>query len=228
MTTYLGKRCSFGLPRVLFVNCRQFMYLVFPFWFWGQDVGSDCISSDHCLSFYFSVRWLLLAKVSPVEYAFKHGTYHNFSHLRGHDSCPHHYTLEMSWYTDHCHRWTFPQSHNPLKISKIPIKWAMNIWAENAETHFGYLSRFTVDVLAKSVLTLLSGFYSQNTNLLPPKPKSTFRHLKRGIQDFHRKYVLVPADKAANNVVVVWLLHYINTLKQELRPTKRLLKKRSL
>ena len=45
--------------------------------------------------------------------------------------------------------------------------------------------------------------YSQNTNLLPPKPKSTFRHLKQGIQDFHKKYVLVPADKAANNVVVV-------------------------
>ena len=46
-------------------------------------------------------------------------------------------------------------------------------------------------------------FYSQNTNLLPPKSKSAFRHLKQGIQDFHRKYVLVPADKAANNVVVV-------------------------
>ena len=46
-------------------------------------------------------------------------------------------------------------------------------------------------------------FYSQNTNLLPPKPKSTFRHLKQGIHDFHRKYVLVQADKAANNVVVV-------------------------
>ena len=64
-------------------------------------------------------------------------------------------------------------------------------------------------------------FYSQNTNLLPPKPKSSFGHLKQGIQEFHRKYVLVPADKAANNVVVVvcWL-HYINTLKQELNGTK--------
>ena len=46
-------------------------------------------------------------------------------------------------------------------------------------------------------------FYSRNTHLLPPKPKSSFRHLKRGIQDFHINYVLVPADKAANNVVVV-------------------------
>ena len=41
-------------------------------------------------------------------------------------------------------------------------------------------------------------FYSQNTNFLPPKPKSSFRHLKQGIQEFHRKYVLVSADKAAN------------------------------
>ena len=28
MTTCLGKNCSFGLPRVPFVNCCQFMYLV--------------------------------------------------------------------------------------------------------------------------------------------------------------------------------------------------------
>ena len=46
-------------------------------------------------------------------------------------------------------------------------------------------------------------FYSQNTNLLPSKPKSSFRHLKQGIQEFHWKYVLVPADKDANNVVFV-------------------------
>ena len=46
-----------------------------------------------------------------------------------------------------------------------------------------------------------------------------FRHLKRGIQDFHMNYVLVPADKAANNVVVFWRLYYINTLKRELVDT---------
>ena len=63
-------------------------------------------------------------------------------------------------------------------------------------------------------------FYSQNTNLLPPKPKYLFRHFKQGIQEFHRKCVLVPADKAANNVVVVCRLHYINTLKQELNGKK--------
>ena len=63
-------------------------------------------------------------------------------------------------------------------------------------------------------------FYSQNTNLLRPKPKSSFRRLKQCMQEFHRKYVLVPADKAANNVVIVCRLHYINTLKQELYGTK--------
>ena len=46
-------------------------------------------------------------------------------------------------------------------------------------------------------------FYSQNTNMLPRKPKISYRYLKLGIQEFHRKYVLVPVNKAANNVVVV-------------------------
>ena len=46
-------------------------------------------------------------------------------------------------------------------------------------------------------------FYSNNLDLLPPKPKLSFRYLKQGIQEFHGKYVLAPADKAANNVVVV-------------------------
>ena len=59
-------------------------------------------------------------------------------------------------------------------------------------------------------------FYSQNTNLLPLKHKSSFRHLKQGNQEFHRKYVLVPADKAANNVVVVCRLYYISTLNRNL------------
>ena len=63
-------------------------------------------------------------------------------------------------------------------------------------------------------------FYSQTTNLLPPKPKSSFRPLKQGIQEFHRHNVLVPADKAANNVVVVCRLHYVHTLKQELDGTR--------
>ena len=46
-------------------------------------------------------------------------------------------------------------------------------------------------------------FYSQNTNMLPCEPKISYRYLKSGIEEFHRKYVLVLADKAANSVVVV-------------------------
>ena len=39
--------------------------------------------------------------------------------------------------------------------------------------------------------------------ILPRKPNISYRYLKSGIEEFHRKYVFVPADKAANNVVVV-------------------------
>ena len=46
-------------------------------------------------------------------------------------------------------------------------------------------------------------FYKSNPDLLPPKPKFSYRHLKKVIQTFHSKFVLVPADKAANNVIIV-------------------------
>ena len=54
MITYLGNSCSFGLPRVPTVNCRQFMYLViFPFGFEGRMWDQVVSVPDHCLSFYF-------------------------------------------------------------------------------------------------------------------------------------------------------------------------------
>ena len=52
MTTYLGKSCSFGLPRVPFVNCGQFMYLVISlFGFEGRMWDLIVSVPDHCLSF---------------------------------------------------------------------------------------------------------------------------------------------------------------------------------
>ena len=47
-------------------------------------------------------------------------------------------------------------------------------------------------------------FYSRNTHLLPPKPKSFFRHLKRAIQDFHMNYVLVPSDCCSCLTIVLY------------------------
>ena len=57
MTTYLGKSCSFCLPRVPFVNCRQFMYLVISlFGFKGRILDLTVSVPDHCLSFYFQLQ----------------------------------------------------------------------------------------------------------------------------------------------------------------------------
>ena len=38
-------------------------------------------------------------------------------------------------------------------------------------------------------------FYTNNLDPLLPKPKLSFRYLKQGIQEFHRKYVLVQLVK---------------------------------
>ena len=54
MTTCLGKRCSFGLPRVPSVNCCQFMYLVvYVFGFKGRMWDLIVSVPDDFLSFYF-------------------------------------------------------------------------------------------------------------------------------------------------------------------------------
>ena len=59
MTTCLGKSRSFGLPRVPFVNCCQFMYY-FLFGFDGRIW--DLIVSENCLSLYFS-QWIHMINV---------------------------------------------------------------------------------------------------------------------------------------------------------------------
>ena len=76
-----------------------------------------------------------------------------------------------------------------------------NRWCKREYVEPNALKEWKVSIL--NIVDQRIKFYSQNTNLLTPKPKSTFRHLKQGIQDFHTKYVLISADKAANNVVVV-------------------------
>ena len=61
MTTYLEKRCPVCLPRVPFVNCRQFMYLVISlFGFEGRIWDLIVSVPDHCLSFYFHSKYIKL------------------------------------------------------------------------------------------------------------------------------------------------------------------------
>ena len=62
MTTCLEKSCSFGLPRVPFVNCFQFMYLVISLLvlragcgIWDMMWDLDVSVLDHCLSFYLAL-----------------------------------------------------------------------------------------------------------------------------------------------------------------------------
>ena len=93
-----------------------------------------------------------------------------------------------------------------------------NRWCKRESVECNAMKEWTLSIF--NIVDTRIKFYSQNTNLLPRKPNFFFSRLKQCIQEFHRKYVLVLADKAANNAVVVCRLHYINTLKQELNCTK--------
>ena len=58
MTTYLEKSCSFGLPRVPFVNCRQFMYLEY-------FLNSEFYKMLSCILYHYSK--LLYKKLSHAQ-----------------------------------------------------------------------------------------------------------------------------------------------------------------
>ena len=76
-----------------------------------------------------------------------------------------------------------------------------NRWCNRKNVEPDALKEWKINIF-KIIDTPIS-FYARNTHLLPPKPKSSFRLCKRGSQYFHMNYVLVPEDKAADNVVVV-------------------------
>ena len=72
-----------------------------------------------------------------------------------------------------------------------------NRWCKREYVESNARTSWKIDIF-KNIYGRIS-FYCNNLDLLPPKPKFTFRHLKKGIQEFHWRFVLAPADKAANN-----------------------------
>ena len=68
MTTYLGKSCSFGFPRVPFINYPQFMYLVISFFGFKGRMWDLIVSvPDHCLSFYFHQPHVVAIQETKID-----------------------------------------------------------------------------------------------------------------------------------------------------------------
>lgn len=81
-------------------------------------------------------------------------------------------------------------------IENYSVKWCRR---ENADPN-------SLTLWKRNIFNIIDSrikFYEKNEHLLPPKPKYSVRHLKNGIQEFHSKFVFVPADKAANNIIIV-------------------------
>ena len=76
-----------------------------------------------------------------------------------------------------------------------------NHWCKRGHVESNALNSWKLNIV--KIIDGRISFYCNNLDLLPRKPKFNFRHVKKGIQEFHRVFVLAPADKAANNVVVV-------------------------
>ena len=76
-----------------------------------------------------------------------------------------------------------------------------NGWCKREHVESNALNSWKLNIF--KIIDGRISFYCNNLDFLRPKPIFTFRHLKKGIQEFHRRFVLAHEDKAADNVVVV-------------------------
>ena len=81
-----------------------------------------------------------------------------------------------------------------------------NRWCKGEHVECDALKDWKLNIF--KIIDRRSSFYSQNTNMLPHKPKIIYRYLKSGIEEFHRKYVLVPVDTAARCCCLTVALHW--------------------
>ena len=75
-----------------------------------------------------------------------------------------------------------------------------NRWCKREHVESYALKDWKLNIL--KIIDRRISFCSQNTIMLPRKPEISYRYLKSGIEEFHRKYVLVPADKAAKTLLL--------------------------
>jgi len=74
-------------------------------------------------------------------------------------------------------------------------------WCKREHAVIDALSAWKIQII--KIMDQRIKFYQSNPSLLPKNTKLPFRFLKLKIQNFHNKFVLVPADKASNNTVIV-------------------------
>ena len=100
----------------------------------------------------------------------------------------------------------FPKCRREIAAS---LNESSNCWCKRENVEPDALKEWNINIF--EIIDTHISFSTRNAYLFTP-PKSSFHHLNRGIQDFHIKYAFGPANKAADNVVVVYWLYYINTL----------------
>ena len=61
--------------------------------------------------------------------------------------------------------------------------------------------------------------FTKHPHLYKQPTSRSVKSLKRKREKLYSKYVIAPADKAANNVIIICTKHYVEVLKSELNST---------
>ena len=61
--------------------------------------------------------------------------------------------------------------------------------------------------------------FTTHPHLYKQPPSRSVKALKRKMEKLHSKYVLAPADKVANNAIIIWKRYNVDVLKEKLNST---------
>ena len=66
--------------------------------------------------------------------------------------------------------------------------------------------------------------FIKNPHQLKYSANAPLNKIKEKLKELHKSFVFAPADKAANNTIIIWKRYYIETLTSELSTTKTYIK----
>ena len=84
---------------------------------------------------------------------------------------------------------------------------------------YNYLKFYISLSFIIDIIDIRKDNFTKHPHLYKQLPSRSVKSLKKKMEKLHRKYVFAPADKVANNVIIICKRHYVEDLKGELNST---------
>ena len=102
-------------------------------------------------------------------------------------------------------------------LSRMHFRRIVNAWSKKEGVGVHALNDWKNEFLR--IIDITIDNFTKHPHLFKQPSSRSVKSLKKKMEKLHLTYVFAPADKAANNVIIIWKRHYVEVLKCELNST---------